>query len=174
MLEYRLRAHRVDNHGSVASAKATELLVDTSVEGRSDALNPVELLLAALAACMIKGIERVCPILDFDLRGVEVKLHAIRQDSPPKIASIEYEIFVDTDEPERRLDLLHSNVRKFGTISNTLAEATRLAGTLRRMPPPTVADAQEHEAEIERIAQLGRAKLDAIPEPGTDTLHEGP
>ena len=32
----------------------------------------------------------------------------------------------------RRLELLHTNVRKCGTISNTVAEATELDGTLRR------------------------------------------
>lgn len=46
--------------------------------------------------------------------------------------SIDYEIIVDTDEDDRRLELLHSNVRKFGTISNTVAEATKLEGTIRR------------------------------------------
>jgi hypothetical protein len=36
---------------------------------------------------MIKGIERVTPMLQFELRGVEVKLRGVRQDSPPKMAS---------------------------------------------------------------------------------------
>ena len=81
---------------------------------------------------MIKGIERVTPILHFDLRGVEVRLHGIRQDKPPKMVAIEYELIIDTDEPDRRLALLHENVRKFGTISNTIAAATKLEGTIRR------------------------------------------
>ena len=81
---------------------------------------------------MIKGIERVTPLLQFELRGVEVSLRAERQDSPPLIVSIDYEIVVDTDESDHRLDLLHTNVRKFGTISNTVAKATRLEGTIRR------------------------------------------
>ena len=42
------------------------------------------------------------------------------------------ELIVDTDEPDRRLELLHQNVRKFGTISNTVAEATKLEGVIRR------------------------------------------
>jgi hypothetical protein len=33
-----------------------------------------------------------------------------------------------------RLDLLHSNVRKFGTIFNTVAEATKLEGWIVRAP----------------------------------------
>jgi hypothetical protein len=81
---------------------------------------------------MIKSIERVTPTLEFELRGVEIRLHGVRQDIPPKLVSIDYEIIVDTDEDDRRLDLLHTNVRKFGTISNTVAEATKLEGVIRR------------------------------------------
>lgn len=134
MLNYSVKARRVDAHGSVATTKAAEITLDTDVKGREDAFNPAELLLAAVAACMIKGIERVTPMLEFQLRGVEVRLKAVRQDSPTKLVSIDYEILVDTDEDEHRLDLLHTNVRKFGTISNTVAAATQLNGTLRRMP----------------------------------------
>ncbi|MFN3889547.1 MAG: OsmC family protein [Beijerinckiaceae bacterium] len=132
LLEYRVRAQRADANGSFATCKDAEIILDTALAGRSDAFNPAELLLAALAACIIKGIERVTPMLKFDLRGVEVALHAVRQDAPPKIISIEYDLVVDTDEDDRRLDLLHTNVRKFGTISNTLAAATELTGRIRR------------------------------------------
>jgi len=132
MLEYKVSARRVDARGSEAQTKAATITLDTAVDGRVDAFNPAELLLAAIAACMIKGIERVMPTLKFNLRGVEVKLHGVRQDSPPKMISIDYELIVDTDEDDRRLELLHTNVRKYGTISNTVAEATRLDGVIRR------------------------------------------
>lgn len=105
--------------------------------GNPDAFNPAELLLAALSACMIKGIERVAPILKFELRGVEVQVHGVRQDVPPRLESITYQIVVDTDEPERRLELLHENVRKYGTVFNTVAPGTMLSGVLRRKETPS-------------------------------------
>lgn len=132
MLEYRVAARRIDAHGSVATTKQAEVVLDTDVAGRVDAFNPAELFLASIAACMIKGVERVTPMLHFQLRGVEVTLHGIRQDSPPKMISVTYELVVDTDEDDRRLELLHTNVRKYGTISNTVAEATHLKGIIRR------------------------------------------
>lgn len=131
-MEYSVTAHRIDAHGSLARTKDAEIVLDTDTAGRRDAFNPAELFLAAIAACMIKGIERVTPMLHFDLRGVEVRLHAIRQDSPPKIVSVRYELIVDTDENEQRLALLHTNVRKYGTVSNTVAAATELDGSIRR------------------------------------------
>ncbi len=132
MLTYDVSAKRVDSHGSLAQAKQAEIVLDTDMAGRLDAFNPAELFLASIAACMIKGIERVTPMLNFDLRGVTVSLHGERQDSPPKMVSVTYVLTVDTDESDQRLELLHKNVRKFGTISNTVAEAVKLTGEIRR------------------------------------------
>jgi uncharacterized OsmC-like protein len=173
-MEYTVKARRIDAHGSIATAKAAEIVLDTDLQGRPDAFNPAELFLASVAACMIKGIERVTPILKFELKAVEVRLVAVRQDSPPKIQSINYEISVDTDESDHRLELLHSNVRKYGTISNTVAEATHLSGVLHRMTPSGLAEMKEHAAEIELIAAESKKVLDSIAPPGTDVRHEGP
>lgn len=133
MLEYRVNARRIDQHGSEASAKEATLVLDTDMKGRVDAFNPAELFLASIAACMLKGIERVTPMIHFQLRGVEVRLHGIRQDAPPMMVAVDYELIVDTEEDDRRLELLHSNVRKYGTIYNTVSRATKLEGTIRRM-----------------------------------------
>lgn len=135
VMRFAVEAVRVDAHGSEARCKDARLVLDTDLAGRADAFNPAELLLAALSACMIKGIERVTPILRFDLRGVRVVITGERQDVPPKMASIRYEIIVDTDEPNRRLALLHDNVRKYGTVFNTVAPGTQLDGVLRRATP---------------------------------------
>lgn len=134
MLEYHVSARRIDSHGSQATTKEARIVLDTDMAGRADAFNPAEMLLASLAACILKSTERVTPMLGFDLRGIEVSLHGIRQDSPPKMIRIDYDIVVDTDETDARLDLLHRNVQKYGTIYNTLAGATELAGTIRRKP----------------------------------------
>lgn len=131
-MQFHVSARRVDAHGSLARCKDAEILLDTDVAGRPDAFNPAELLLAALSACMIKGIERVTPMLKFRLRGVEIRVDGVRQDVPPRMESIDYEIVVDTDEDDRRLALLHDNVRKFGTVFNTVAPGTTLSGTMRR------------------------------------------
>jgi uncharacterized OsmC-like protein len=103
MLEYRFTARCIDCFGLEAEAKAARLGVDTDRAGRDDAFNPAKMLLASLAACLLKGAERVTPMLNFDLRGIEVSLHGVRQDSPPKMVRIDYEIVVDTDESDQRL-----------------------------------------------------------------------
>ncbi|MDI6838179.1 MAG: OsmC family protein [Rhizobiaceae bacterium] len=132
MLEYKVSARRIDGHGSEAVAKDARILLDTDIAGRPDAFNPAEMLLASLAACILKGAERVIPMLAFELQGIQVNLHGSRQDSPAKVVRIDYEIVVDTAESDARLDLLHRNLQKYGTIYNTLAGATELVGSIRR------------------------------------------
>lgn len=134
MTEYRVFARRIDSHGSLAVAKKAEVMLDTDIAGRLDAMNPVELLLSALAACMLKGIERITPMLKFQLEAAEVQLEAIRQDAPPKLTLIRYQITVDSAETDLRLALLHRNILKYGTISNTLVVSVPLEGTLVRKP----------------------------------------
>ena len=132
MLEYQVKAKRLNQHGSLAQCKQAEITLDTDLNGRDDAFNPAELLLGALSACMIKNIERVCPIIHFNLTGVAIRLTGYRQDSPPKMQRIDYEIIVDSHENQRKLDLLHTNIKKYGTVYNTLAIGCELTGTLRQ------------------------------------------
>ena len=110
MLEYNVSAKRLDDTGSQAMAGEASIILDTGMAGRPDALNPAELLLTSLAACMIKGAERVAPMM----------------------LAITYELVVDTSETDERIELLHKNIRKYGTISNTLDAALELSGTIRR------------------------------------------
>jgi uncharacterized OsmC-like protein len=131
-MRYELSARRVDAKGSLAVAHGAEVALGTDLAGDPQAMNPVELLLAALAACMIKGAERATPLLKFALTGMTVRLQAERQDAPPKLIAISYQITVATPESDARLDLLHRNILKYGTISNTLAAAVPLTGTIHR------------------------------------------
>lgn len=132
MLEYQITARRKDAHGSVAHCKQAEIIIDTDIDGRPDAFNPAELLLASVAACILKNMERIAPMIHFEYRGVTVKVHGVRQDSPPKMQNIDYEIIVVSEENDRKLELMHENIRKYGTVYNTVAPGTQLSGTLCR------------------------------------------
>ena len=131
-LRFHVESVRLDAHASRSTCKQATIALDTDLAGNAQAFNPAELLLSALTACMIKSIERVTPILKFVLRGVEVTIDGVRQDVPPRMESIRYTIVVDTDETDQRLNLLHENVKKFGTIFNTVAPGTDLQGVLIR------------------------------------------
>jgi len=131
-MTFHVESRRLDAHASTSHCKDAEIPLDTDLAGNRDAFNPAELLLAALSACIIKGIERVSPILRFTFTSLEVKVVGVRQDVPPKMESIDYEIIIETDQSDHQLDLLHENVKKYGTVFNTVAPGTVLRGVLRR------------------------------------------
>jgi uncharacterized OsmC-like protein len=142
MFTYQVTLDRPHARGSVASCKDARIAVDSDPQGRDDAFNPAELLLAALGACMLKNIERVAPMLGFKFHGVHIELHGERRDSPPGMLRIVYRVVVDTTESEQRLALLHRNLQQFGTVYNTLAAATTIEGRIERgsLPERSVPD----------------------------------
>lgn len=91
---------------------------------------PAELLCGALAACLLKNVERFSQMLPFRYHAARVRVMAERQESPPRFTHFTYRLEVVTDEPPRRVELLHHNVRKFGTVSGTLAEVADVVGEL--------------------------------------------
>lgn len=64
---------------------------------------------------------------------LEYHITATRVDAHGSVARCKNaEIALDTDETDRRLELLHDNVKKFGTVFNTVAPGTALSGVMRR------------------------------------------
>ena len=91
---------------------------------------PAELLGGALAACLLKNVERFSDMLPFEYDGARVHVAAERQDSPPRFTRFTYRLELVTHEPERRVELLHKNIRKYGTVSGTLGLAAEVVGEL--------------------------------------------
>ncbi|MEY4453405.1 MAG: hypothetical protein RIT51_1083 [Actinomycetota bacterium] len=131
MMTFQVNAHRLGAEGSIVRSKNAELTIDTSMTGRLDALNPVELLLASLSACLIKGIERVAGTIGMKYESVHISLTAHRPVDDARIEDISYLIRIETEAEQNKLDLLHKNLMKFGTIYNTVKSGTRLSGEIR-------------------------------------------
>ena len=133
MLEYQIKASSKADGNASAIANKTEIRFDAS-SGRDDMLpNPAELLLTALAACILKNVERYAGILHFPYRSARISIKGQRNDRPPMMQKIDYVLEIDTDIDDRKLQLWHRNIIKFGTISNTLASATDLNGVIKRI-----------------------------------------
>jgi uncharacterized OsmC-like protein len=91
---------------------------------------PAELLCAALAACVLKNVERFSGMLSFQYEAARVSVEAERQDAPPRFTRFTYRLELVTREPPRRVELLHKNVRQFGTVSGTLGLAAEVVGEI--------------------------------------------
>lgn len=124
---------RPGGHGSIR-CNTTTVKADTGSVSDGFRPGPAELLCASLAACLLKNIERFSEMLPFDYEVASVTVEAERQDSPPKIVGMTYHIEVATNEPDHRVELLHNNIIKFGTITNTLAAVCDLTGDLIAHP----------------------------------------
>jgi uncharacterized OsmC-like protein len=124
------RVHGVGHPGghSRIRCNSTDVRADTGSFSDGFRPGPAELLCASLAACLLKNIERFSEMLPFQYEMAAVEVEAFRQDAPPKMTRMRYRIEVVTDEPEHRVDLLHRNIRKHGTITNTLDAACELTG----------------------------------------------
>lgn len=131
-MTFAVSAVKRDSQGTIARAKETSLELDTSASGRTDAFNPVELLLASLSACIVKGVDRVAPTIGFEFSGIEIKLTARRPLDAARIEDIRYSVIFDTNADDDMLALVHKNMMKFGTIFNTVKAGTTLSGSVTR------------------------------------------
>ncbi len=95
---------------------------------------PPKLLVSAFAACVLKNVERFAEMMPFAFAEAAIRVEAEREGSPPSMARIHFVLTLRTDEPERRVDLLHRNISKYGTIYNTLALACEVTGEIRTLP----------------------------------------
>lgn len=135
-LRYEVRAELSAGGQAVVQAGSTAISFDASAESESALPGPADLLAAALAACLSKNIERFSHILEFRYRWATIQVEVERQQSPPRIARSHYLIQIETEESDRRLELLHLNLRRHGTITNTLAASGDLSGELTRWRDP--------------------------------------
>jgi uncharacterized OsmC-like protein len=131
---------RVTRRGvAMGLCKGSEILFDSS-RGQDDQLpGPAELLALSLGACILKNVERFSKLLSFAYDGAAVSIEAERQDDPPRFTKLRYELRIRTDEDPGRIDLLHRNLRRFGTVYNTLAATCDVDGSILAGPDVTPA-----------------------------------
>jgi uncharacterized OsmC-like protein len=134
---YDVHAATTGTGVSEIQTKRTVINFDSSPQQGDELPGPADLLTSAFAACIIKNVERMSQILPFAYESASLDVHAERQDRPPKITHITYTLTVVTDEPDHRVDLLHRNIQRHGTIFNTLAATCEVSGAITSIPPAT-------------------------------------
>lgn len=124
--------------GSVRAGGAGRLQahgLDVDFDGTAGRLDDLPGPADVLCACILKNVERFSHMLPFRYESASVEVTAEREVPPPRIVRVSYHLRVVTDEPPARVELLHKNIRKFGTITNTLAAACELSGTIDAVAP---------------------------------------
>lgn len=130
-LEYVVRARATPSGPAEIRAAEARIPMDTAwASAPSGAPGPADLLASAFAACLLKNLARAGTLLDFAYDEAEVEVVLRRQETPPRFTGIRYALTITTEEPPRRVELVHTNLRKFGTVYNTLAAVCEVSGTV--------------------------------------------
>ncbi len=132
MEEYFVQAESKPGGEAAAHVKQSIIPFDAAAESGQILPNPAELLLSAFAACVLKNVERYSLRLHLQYKKARIKVKGYRTDRPPAIVKVEYTLEIDTDVEDKKLDLWHRNILKFGTITNTLMRAADVNGKIQR------------------------------------------
>jgi uncharacterized OsmC-like protein len=133
---YQVTAATNGDGTSTILTKSRTVDFDSSPTQGDELPGPADLLTSALAACVLKNVERLGDTLKFDWTAARIAVEAERQDAPPKITRIHHRLEIDTTEPDHRVELLHRNITKFGTIYNALAAACDVTGEIVAVRTP--------------------------------------
>lgn len=128
---YEAEGHNSPGANAELVIGTNRIAFDGAAEPGSDLPGPADLLAAALAACMLKNVDRFSGMLPFAYTRADVSVELTREEAPARISRAHYVLTIETDEPEHRLDLLHRNILQVGTITNTLSAACELSGEIR-------------------------------------------
>ena len=135
LTRYAVEGSNRPGGGATITSRTSTIAFDGSAETGQLLPGPADLLAAALAACMLKNVERFAGILPFRYEQARIEVEIDREEPPPRIVRARYTLTIQTDESLQRLELLHRNILRFGTITNTLAAACELSGTIQAEPP---------------------------------------
>jgi uncharacterized OsmC-like protein len=132
---YEVEAEIVRPGVSMARSKRATIEFDSAPTQGDELPGPADLLTIAFAACVLKNVERFSRILPFSYEAASIRVSAERQDVPPKMTRITYELSLVTPESAHKVELLHQNIRQHGTIYSTLAATCAVSGTISAHAP---------------------------------------
>jgi uncharacterized OsmC-like protein len=131
---YQVQASSTVGGAASVTVKERRIEFDATPDQGDLLPGPADLLTAAFAACVLKNVERFSHILRFGYERASIEVEADRQDAPPRMTAVRYVLRVVTDEPPQRVELLHHNIRRYGTIFNTLAAVCDVTGEIVAEP----------------------------------------
>lgn len=131
-MHYKVKGNSIAHQKGTFTVKQN--MVHFGIHGADKEVpNPAELLLGAFAACCLKNIERFSELLKFEYEQATIEVVGERQEKPTRIIKIDYRIAINSQDASLKLELLHKNIKRYGTIYNTLKETCDISGKLELM-----------------------------------------
>lgn len=129
-MNYSCTASSKAHKEAAIQLKSSEIAFGIIPEEADSVPNPAELLLGALSACILKNVERFSSILHYTYSKAEITLNATRNEKPPKMEHIHYQLTIYSSDEKFNVALLKKNIEHFGTIYNTLKASCVIEGTI--------------------------------------------
>ena len=114
--------------GRVVVEPGLDVAFDASAGREPNLPSPAHLLTSAFAACTLKNVARFSELLGFNYQEARITVTSERRDDPPRIARVDWELTVITEDPPQRLRRLQQNLEHFGTVYNTVAAGAVVNG----------------------------------------------
>ena len=133
-MEYSVTAEIQRGGEARVVSRTSTIAFDGTAQAGGVLPGPADLLCAALSACILKNVERFSHVLPFAYESATARVVAEREEPPPHIARMRYELVIVSDEPDPRVELPHRNIQEHGTMTNTLRMAREVRGTIRPAP----------------------------------------
>lgn len=129
-MNYSISAEsKVRDKGSI-DIKKTKFHFGTAAGHADTHASPAELFLAAIAACLLKNVERFSKLMRFEYSHAKVTVVAERLVKPPRMDNVHYELAIYSKDTKLNKDLLKKNIERFGTIYNTVQRSSNIDGTI--------------------------------------------
>lgn len=117
---------------AIATVRSFTLELGAKSGDPSVGFNPAETLLAAVGGCITSSLGLVASNSGVQIDGLKVHVTGVRQDSPPRIISIHYEVTVDSPAADPRLDSVFRVAQRNSTVLSTLRECLDVSGGWHR------------------------------------------
>lgn len=76
--------------------------------------------MAALGTCNLTNINALGRKMHLQIDAARIEFDATRQDEPPVLTEIRYQLVLKSPEPPEKLTELHNLSVKWGTVTNTV------------------------------------------------------
>ena len=129
-MNYEIKASSIAKQDAKIEVKQSQIEFGTTISTASRLPNPAELFLSSFAACVLKNIERFSSMMMFTYTNAEIIVKAERLENPPRMENITYVVTLHSEDKRLNVELLHKNIKKHGTIYNTVMSSCSVSGEI--------------------------------------------
>ena len=134
-MNYAVTVTRQDERHAAAAARGHELMLNVKKGDGAAGFNAAETLLAALGTCLLTNVNAIAAKMRLQIDEARVEFTAVRQDNPPLLTQVQYNLILSSPEPPGKLEELYRLAVKWGTVANTVMQGIQADGRLTIAAP---------------------------------------